>query len=124
MTGTSVSQFDRGVGPATVAPDLDALDRGRVLGLSQVGRAREQAHLAVGLHHEALEEAEAERVVARQPIHRILREQEHRVELALAHRGGQPLAALDELVGGKMQHGRIRLPGGDQARAMAEICRP
>ncbi|KAI9881692.1 MAG: hypothetical protein M1823_006597, partial [Watsoniomyces obsoletus] len=82
------------------------LDRRGVLGLAEVGGAGEKRHAAVGEDHEALEEAEAEGVVARQPIHALLLEQEHRVEPLAGHGGEQRLAAAGEFDGGEMQgHG-------------------
>src|SRR3546814_8560206 len=44
------------LGLGSVDPDADVLDRGSLLGLAQVGRARQQHEAAVGAEIEALEE--------------------------------------------------------------------
>ena len=64
-----------------VCPDADICDRRRVTRLPKVGRAGQQRGAAIGADIEALEEAEAERVVARQPIHAVLREEQQAVEV-------------------------------------------
>ena len=52
---------------------------------------------------EALEEAEAERVVAGEPVHRFLLEEQQAVEPGLRHGGEEGGLAAVELGGGKVQ---------------------
>ena len=66
-----------------------------------------------GRDDEALEEAEAERVVAGEPVHRLLLEQEQPVEPRLRHGGKERALAAVELFGEKcraMSVGRLRTP--------------
>ena len=113
-----VAQVERRIGVVAVGPDDDVLDDRGLPRLPEVGRAGEQHHRAVGLDHQALEEAEAERVVAGQPVHALLREQQHGVELLLRHLDHQPVAAGVEFGAFEMQ--------GHQffSRTIAEIWRP
>jgi hypothetical protein len=67
-----------------ILPDANVADVGGVLRLAQIGRARQQRHAPVGGEHEALEEAEPEGVVAREPVHGFLLEQQQPIE-AFAH---------------------------------------
>ena len=87
-----VAQIDRRIGAVAVGPQDDVVDDRGMARLAQIGRAGQQHHRAVRLHHEALEEAEAERVVAGQPVHAFLREQQDGVELLLGHLDHQPVA--------------------------------
>ncbi len=77
-------------GRGRVLPDPDIVDIGRVPRLAKIGRAGQQRGAAVGADVEALEEAEAERVVAGQPIHAVLREEQHAVELPRCQRAREP----------------------------------
>ncbi len=61
--------------------------------LAQVGRTGEQDHRTIPLDHERLEEAIAEGVVAGQPVHALLREEQDRVELFFLHLGREPRQA-------------------------------
>ena len=90
MSDIRLCRSDGRIVPCAVGPDDDVLDDGGVARLAQVRRAGQQCHLAIALHHKALEEAEAERVVAGEPVHAFLREQQHAVELALGHGGDEP----------------------------------
>ncbi len=83
------------IGIGRVLPDADVLDRGGMLRLAQIGRSGEERHAPVRGHDQALEEAEAEGVVARQPIHGFLLEQQHPVEPGVRQGGEEGgLAAL------------------------------
>jgi hypothetical protein len=86
--------------------------------LAQVGRPRQKHHRAVRLQDEALEKAEAERVVAGQPVHALLGEQQDGVELLLGHLDHQPVAACVEFRSFKMQRHQV------SSRTTAEICLP
>ena len=81
------AQIPNRVGVRAVLPNANRLDIGSVLGLSEIGRTRQQRDAAVGADIEALEEAEAETVVAGQPIIALLREQQQAVEPLGRHRG-------------------------------------
>ena len=65
-----------------------------------------------------LEEAEAERVVAGQPVHALLREQQHGVELLLGHLDHQPVAAGVEFGAFEMQSHQLF------SKTIADIWRP
>ena len=67
-----------------VHPDANVVEEGSVARLAKVGRPGDQRHAAVGAQNQALEETVAERIVAGQPIHALLGEEEH------AHRGAVP----------------------------------
>ncbi len=108
----------RRVGAFAVGPQHDVVDDRGVARLAQVGRAGEQHHRAVGLHHQRLEEAEAERVVAGQPVHALLREEQDGVELLLGHFDQQPVAAGVEFGTLKVQSHQIC------SRTIAETWRP
>src|SRR3546814_11180815 len=75
-----------GLGP--VDPDADVLDRGSLLGLAQVGRARQQHEAAVGAEIEALEEDVAEGVVAGQVVHALMAENMQDAKARTRERGG------------------------------------
>lgn len=64
-----------------------------VLCLPEIGKAGQQCHRAVGAKDEALEEAETEAVVAGQPEHRFLLEQEERIEPVGLHGHQERVAA-------------------------------
>ena len=86
-----------------VFPDADILDERGPARLAQIGRAGEERHASVELHDEALKEAEAEGVIAREPIEALLGEEEHGVEAVCLHRGLQPLEPLREFGVSEMQ---------------------
>ncbi len=88
-------------------------------GLTQVGRARQQRHAPVGADVEALEEAEAERIVAGEPIIALLGEQQQPIELARRHRGEEALLAGGHFGRGEM-HGHRGLPTIARERKRAE----
>ncbi len=104
-------KIPRGLGVGGVLPDADVGDVGRALRLPQVRRARQQRRAAVGADIEALEEAEAEGVVAGQPIITLGREQQRAVEPGVGQRGQQAGLARRHLVGGEMyrQRGLLRV---------------
>ena len=64
--------------------------------------AREQHQIAVGAQHQTLEEAVAERVVAGQPVHALLLEQQQRIQPARRHRRQRP-PPRGELLPGEVQ---------------------
>ena len=113
-----VAQVDRRVGAVAVGPQHDVVDDRGVARLAQIGRAGEQHHRAVGLHHQALEEAEAERVVAGQPVHALLGEQQHGIELLLGHLDHQPVAPGVKFRAFEMQRHY------SFSKTIAETCRP
>ena len=90
-----------GVGP--VDPNDDTVDGRGLAGLAQIGRTCQQRHLAVGLDHQALEEAEAEAVEAGEPVHALLREEQHGVQLFLLHRLQQASSSVGIFVRGELQ---------------------
>ena len=102
-----IAQVDRRVGAVAVGPQHNVLDDRGLTRLAQVGRAGEQHHRAVGLHHKRLEEAEAEGVVAGQPVHALLGEKQHGVELFLGHLDQEPVAAGIEFGKFKVQSHQI-----------------
>jgi hypothetical protein len=89
-------QILRRIGIAAVLPDPDIGEVRGVLRLAIIGGAGQQRHGAVGLHDQALEEAEAEGVVAGEPEHRFLLKQEEGVEAVALHGGEQRVAAAAE----------------------------
>jgi hypothetical protein len=99
------------VGAFAVLPDAHVGDVGRMARLAQVGRAGQQRDAAVAADVKALEEAEAEAVVAGEPIVALLREQQQTVEPALSHRREQPPLAGGHFVSGEM-NGQMRTPAG------------
>ena len=88
----------RRVGVGQVHPDSDVLDHRGDARLAQVGRARQERHRPVGVEVEALEEAEAEGVVAGQVVHALLAEEEEPVEPAPGHRVDGAPPAFGQLV--------------------------
>ena len=113
-----IAQVDRRIGAVAVGPEHDVLDDRGLAGLAQIGRAGQQHHRAVGLHHQRLEEAEAERVVAGQPVHAFLGEEQDGVELLLGHLDQQPVAAGVEFGTVKVQSHQMC------SRTIAETWRP
>jgi hypothetical protein len=94
-----------GIRTLAIHPDADVgQDRGE-LGLAQVGGTGEEDEIARPAQDEALEEAEAEAVVAREPVHALLLEQEEPVEPGLGHGGERAGLARGELGLVEMQHG-------------------
>ena len=78
-------QITRWVGIFAIFPDADVFQDGGVLCLSEIRRAREQRHCAIRAEIEALEEAKTERVIACQPKHALLLEQQHTIKPARLH---------------------------------------
>jgi hypothetical protein len=78
-------EFEGRVGLGRVLPDADVIEGRGMLRLAQIGRAGEERHAPIRCEHERLEEAEAERVVAGEPVHRLLLEQQQPVEPRLRH---------------------------------------
>ena len=113
-----VAQIERRIGAVAVGPHNDVVDSGGVARLAQVGRTGQKHHRAVRLHHKALEEAEAERVVAGQPVHAFLREEQNGVELLLGHLDHQPVAPRVIFRAFEMQSHQ------SFSSAIAEISRP
>jgi hypothetical protein len=68
------------IGASLIGPDADILDDRGVQGLAQVGSAGQEGKPAVGTEIEALEEAEAEGVVAGQIVHALLVKHQDAVE--------------------------------------------
>jgi hypothetical protein len=127
--GQEVLQVHRRVRVDAVDPDLDLLDGRGAARLAQVRRAGEQNHVAGRLDDERLKEAVAEGVVARQPVHALLREEQHGVELFLPHPGGEALEPVGVFLAVEVKcHGCLPRPVclyGRQALTMiAEIWRP
>ena len=67
--------------------------------LQEIGLARQQKEIAIGAEIEALEKAEAERVIAGQPEQAFLGEQQHAVEALVRHRRLETLFARRHFVG-------------------------
>ena len=104
--GAEVLEVERRIGVGGVLPDAHVGDDRGVPRLAQIGRAGQERHAPVGRDDEALEEAEAERVVAGRPVHRLLLEQQQAVEPRLRHGGEQRALAAVELFRGEVQgHG-------------------
>ncbi len=113
-----IAQFERRIGPFAVGPNDDVVDGRGLPRLAQVGRAGKQHHGAVRLHHQALKEAEAEGVVAGQPIHAFLGEQEDRVELLVGHFDHQAVPA-------RIVFGALEMQGHQRSSStIDEISRP
>src|SRR4029077_651893 len=96
-------QLGGGLGVLRVFPDADILDERGPARRAQIGRAGEKRHASVELHDEALEEAEAEGVISREPIEALLGKEEHGVEAVCLHRGLQPLEPLRKFGASEMQ---------------------
>src|SRR5690606_19383167 len=108
LLGEERAQVLGRVAALAVDPDPDVLDDRGVPRLAQIRRAGEQDQIAVRAQHQALEEAVAERVVAGEPVHALLLEQEHAVEPPRRHRLERPLAARGELFAAEVQsHGYL-----------------
>ena len=122
-SSSMVGEVARRVGIRAVRPDADVRDVGRVPRLPQIGRAGQQRRAAVRADVEALEEAEAERVVAGQPIHALLREQQQAVERALRHGGLQPRHAGVHFGGAKCTGMDRLLRAGRRGLASAGVKR-
>ncbi|MNH30867.1 hypothetical protein D3C79_911840 [compost metagenome] len=69
-----VAQIYGRIGIVAIGPDGNIVDIGGVTRLPQIGRAGHQHCRSISLHHETLEKAKAERVIASQPVHAFLRE--------------------------------------------------
>src|SRR4026209_1801702 len=76
-----VAQLVGGTGAGLVGPDADVLDDRRVPGLPKVGGTGQKRKPPVGAEVEALEEAEAERVIAGEVVHALLIEHQEAVEI-------------------------------------------
>src|SRR6202034_4422519 len=85
-----------------VLPDSNVTDVRGALGLAKVRRTGQQGYARVGANIEALEETEAESVVAGQPIHALLREEQQAVELLGRHGGDQAVFPRSHFAFGKM----------------------
>ena len=103
--GEERAQVALGRGVAGVAPDADVGDARGEAGLQPVGGAGEQDEAAVGGQDERLEVDVAEGVVAGQPVHALLAEEQQRVEAGLGHRGEGGGLAGGELLGWEVQVG-------------------
>ncbi len=73
-----VAQLIGRAGAGLVGPDADVLDDRGVPGLPQIGGAGQERQPPIGSEIEALEEAEAERVVAGEVVHALLLEHQKR----------------------------------------------
>ncbi len=91
-----IAQIDGRIGIVAIGPDGNIFDIGGVTRLSQIGRAGHQHCRSVSLHHEALEEAKAERVIAGQPVHAFLCEQQQSIKLLFLHLQDQTVATCSE----------------------------
>ncbi len=69
-------QIHGGVGLRAIAPDADVGDVGGLLRLTEIGGAGQQRDPAISRDIKALEKAEAERVIAGEPIIALLREKQ------------------------------------------------
>ena len=106
-----VLQIVSGRRAVAVDPDADVFDDRGVLGLAQVRGAGEEHDLAVGAQDQALKEAEAEGVVAGEPVHALLLEHEERIKAAFVHGLECTLPTFGKLVCGEMQcHAHSSLP--------------
>ena len=81
-----VAQLIGRAGAGLVGPDADVLDDRGVPGLPQIGGAGQERQPPIGSEIEALEEAEAERVVAGEVVHALLIEHQEPVQLLLLAR--------------------------------------
>ena len=84
---------------------LTTFDRGQVR-LPQIGRAGQQGQHAVRPQIQALEHAVATGVVAGQPVHAFLTEEQQAVEAGLSHLLAHPPPARGKLVAGEVQRQR------------------
>ena len=97
VPGHHVAEGCGGVGARLVHPDADVLDDRGVLRLPEVRRAGEQGDAPVAAEPEALEEAEAEGVVAGEVEHALLLEEQDAGEAALLQCGNRCVAAAVKL---------------------------
>ena len=95
-------QIAGGVHALGVLPDADVLDVRGMPRLAEIREPCEQGHATVGLHDQALEQAEAEGVVAGEPVHGLLLEAEQRVEPGTADGRRGALAPSRHLFGAEM----------------------
>ena len=95
-------QIAGGVHALGVLPDADVLDVGGMPRLAEIREPREQGHAAAGVHDQALEQAEAEGVVAGEPVHGLLLEAEQGVEPGVADRRRRAPAPFRHLFGAEM----------------------
>src|SRR3546814_6643818 len=105
-----------GRGPGDL--DADFLGRGSLLGLAQVGRARQQHEAAVGAEIEALEEDVAEGVVAGQVVHALLAEHQQAVEAGFCQQMAGAVPPAGKLGFSEVQrHGvsGLQIDGGEAA---------
>ena len=98
------------IGAGAIAPDADVFDIRRVLGLPQIRRAGQQRGPPVGRDIEALEEAEAETVVAGQPIIALLREQQRAIEFSGGERRDEQIAAAQHFLCAEMYRHLFSVP--------------
>ena len=110
--GEDRAQVALGRGALGVDPDAHVGDQRGEAGLQAVGGAGEQREAAVRGQDQRLEMHVAEGVVAGQPVHALLAEEEEGVEAAGLHRGDGRGLAGGELLGVEMQVG-----GGRDHRA-------
>ncbi len=110
MSSEQVPEVERRVGVDAVDPDVDVFDDRGMPGLAKIGRAGEQRHRAVGLDDQRLEETIAEGVVAGQPVHAFLGEEQHGVELFVAHLVSEAREAAGEFGSFEMQCHSIKSP--------------
>ena len=92
MLGHHVAQRTGGIGAGLIDPDADVVDDRRMLRLPEVRRTGEQGHPPVASEPEALEEAEAERVVTREVEHALLLEEQDAGETARLQRTDRRVA--------------------------------
>ncbi len=122
-----IAQIGSRIGIVAVGPHDDVLDVRRMACLPQIGGSRHQHHRPVCLHHEALEEAESERVIAGQPVHAFLREQQKRIQLFLLHLQDQTVATCGEFFRLEVKGHAVLLVfliAMSSMMAIAAICRP
>ena len=114
-------QIAGGVHALGVLPDADVLDVRGMPRLAEIREPREQGHATVGLHDQALEQAEAEGVVAGEPVHGLLLEAEQRVEPGTADGRRGALAPSRHLFGAEMDRhvGRSSVQEGGDGSAQA-----
>ena len=97
-------KITRRLGLRLILPDPDVTDGRGHLRLAQIGRARQQDRIAIGGDDQALEEAEAESVIARQPELALGREQQQRIQPAPLDLGPGARQPTGELFFGEVQH--------------------
>ncbi len=86
-TGKHVAKLIGRPRALSIGPDADVADDRGVLRLAQIGGARQQSKPALGPEIEALEEAEAEAVIAGQVIHALLLEHQQAIKPGRLERG-------------------------------------